>query len=96
MRAIDTVSVEIDDAELIALESKEAREDGFTGKIAIHPAQLAPINAAFTPDAAELEFARRIVAVFDANPAVGAFRLDGKMIDRPHLRAALRLLGREQ
>ncbi|MBN9427591.1 MAG: CoA ester lyase [Burkholderiales bacterium] len=96
VRAIDTVSVEIDDAELIALESKEAREDGFTGKIAIHPAQLAPINAAFTPDAAELEFARRIVAVFDANPAVGAFRLDGKMIDRPHLRAALRLLGREQ
>lgn len=96
VRAIDTVSVEIDDAELIALESKEAREDGFAGKIAIHPAQLAPINAAFTPDAAELDFARRIVAVFDANPDTGAFRLDGKMIDRPHLRAALRLLGREQ
>ncbi|MGD9941888.1 MAG: CoA ester lyase [Burkholderiaceae bacterium] len=96
VRAIDTVSVEIDAAEAIAQESTEAREDGFTGKMAIHPAQLAPINAAFTPDPAELDFARRIVAVFEANPDSGTFRLDGKMIDRPHLRAALRLLGREQ
>ena len=61
--------------------------------MSIHPKHLAAINAAFTPSAAELDFARRIVAVFDANPSTGAFRLDGKMIDRPHLRAARRLLG---
>lgn len=93
VRAIDTVCVDLDDDAIVASESVEARRDGFTGKMAIHPKHIGTINAAFTPSAAELDWARRIVAAFDADPAIGTFRLDGKMIDRPHLRAALRVLG---
>ena len=93
VRAIDTVCVDLDDDRVVAAESLEARRDGFTGKMAIHPRHIGAINAAFTPSAAELEWARRIVAAFEANPDLGTFRLEGKMIDRPHLRAARRVLG---
>ena len=93
VRAIDTVCVDLDDDAIVAAESVEARRDGFSGKMSIHPKHVAAIHAAFTPSAEEMDFARRIVAVFDANPNTGAFRLEGKMIDRPHLRAARRLLG---
>ena len=93
VRAIDTVCVDLDDLSIVAAESAEARRDGFVGKMAIHPKHVPAIHAAFTPSAEELDFARRIIAVFDANPNTGAFRLEGKMIDRPHLRAARRLLG---
>lgn len=93
VRAIDTVCVDLDNDAVVAEESREARRDGFVGKIAIHPKHIPFINAAFTPSAAELDFARRVVAAFEANPNTGAFRLDGKMIDRPHLRAARRVLG---
>lgn len=93
VRAIDTVCVDLDNDTVVAEESKEARRDGFVGKIAIHPKHIPFINAAFTPSAEELDFARRVLAAFEANPNTGAFRLDGKMIDRPHLRAAKRVLG---
>jgi citrate lyase subunit beta/citryl-CoA lyase len=93
VRAIDTVCIDLQDDAIVGVESAEARRDGFTGKMAIHPKHVAAINAAFTPSAAELDLARRIVAMFDANPGSGAFRMDGKMVDRPHLRAARRLLG---
>ena len=93
VRAIDTVCVDLENDAVVASESAEARRDGFVGKLAIHPKHIAAIHAAFTPTAAELDFARRIVAVFDASPNTGTFRLEGKMIDRPHLRAAKRLLG---
>jgi citrate lyase subunit beta/citryl-CoA lyase len=93
VRAIDTVCVDLDNDAVIAQESTEARRDGFVGKMAIHPKHVAPIHAAFTPSAAELDFAKRVVAAFEANPNVGTFRLEGKMIDRPHLRAARRMLG---
>lgn len=92
--AIDTVCVELDDPAVVADEAREARRDGFLGKAAIHPKHVDAINAAFTPSAAEIAWAERIVAEFERDPAAGAFRLDGKMIDRPHLRAARRLLGR--
>jgi citrate lyase subunit beta/citryl-CoA lyase len=94
VRAIDTVCVDLDDETVVATESADARRDGFVGKMAIHPKHVDAINAAFTPSDAEREWAARIVAAFEAQPGVGAFRLDGKMIDRPHLRAALRVLGR--
>jgi citrate lyase subunit beta/citryl-CoA lyase len=94
VRAIDTVCVDLDDDTVVATESADARRDGFVGKMAIHPKHVDAINAAFTPSDAEREWAERIVAAFEAQPGVGAFRLDGKMIDRPHLRAALRVLGR--
>ena len=56
------------------------------------PAQLAPINEAFTPSATQKEWASRVVAAFEANPAAGALNLDGQMIDVPHLRLANRIL----
>lgn len=93
VRAIDTVCVDLENDAVVAAESLEARRDGFTGKMAIHPKHIGAINAAFTPSAAEREWARKIVAAFDANPNLGTFRLEGKMIDRPHLRAARRVLG---
>jgi citrate lyase subunit beta/citryl-CoA lyase len=93
VRAIDTTCVDLENDGVVAQESLEARRDGFVGKMAIHPKHVAAINAAFTPTAEELDFAKRLVAVFDANPNTGAFRMDGKMIDRPHLRAARRTLG---
>ena len=95
VRVLDTVCVDLTDSALIDVESREARRDGFTGKMSIHPKHVAAINAAFTPTEQELEFSRRVVAAFEANPNVGAFRMDGMMIDRPHLRLARRLLGQE-
>jgi citrate lyase subunit beta/citryl-CoA lyase len=60
--------------------------------LAIHPAQIETINAAFVPTAAELQQAARIVELFEANPGAGTIGMDGKMIDRPHLKQAQRLL----
>ena len=60
--------------------------------LAIHPDQVPVINAAFTPSAAEVAHARAIVAAFESNPDAGALSLDGRMIDRPHLIQAQRLL----
>jgi citrate lyase subunit beta/citryl-CoA lyase len=93
---IDTVFVNFRDEAGLEKESREAARDGFTGKIAIHPAQVAPINAAFTPTADEIARAKRIVEVFEANPASGVASLDGEMLDRPHLVLAQRLLDRAQ
>lgn len=93
--AFDTVCAELDDLELLRTEAEEARRDGFVGKMAIHPKHIAVINTAFMPSEADLEWARRIVAAFEANPEAGTLRLEGKMIDRPHLRAARRTLGLE-
>lgn len=93
VHAIDTVCIDLDNDQVVADESAEARRDGFTGKMAIHPKHIDPINAAFTPSAEEVAWAKKIVEAFAANPNIGAFRLDGKMIDRPHLRAAKRVLG---
>jgi len=73
-----------------------ARRDGFTGMMAIHPIQVATINAGFTPTPAELAHARAIVDAFAAHPGAGALKLDGKMIDRPHLVQARRILDRAE
>ena len=60
--------------------------------MAIHPDQVPIINAAFTPGEAEIAYARRVVEAFAASPGAGALSLDGRMIDRPHLVQAQRLL----
>ena len=70
-----------------------ARRSGFTAKMAIHPAQIPTINRAFAVGEDELAWARKVVALFAENPNAGAIALDGKMIDRPHLTLARRLLG---
>jgi citrate lyase subunit beta/citryl-CoA lyase len=91
--AIDTVFTDFRNAEGLAQYATEARRDGFSGMLAIHPAQVETINAAFQPTAEEIDRARRIVALFDANPGAGTIGMDGQMIDRPHLVQAKRILG---
>jgi citrate lyase subunit beta/citryl-CoA lyase len=92
VQAIDTIHAAFADLDGIARSAARARRDGFTGKLAIHPDQVAPINAAFTPDAAEVEHARRVVEAFERNDGVGVVSLDGQMLDRPHLMLARRVL----
>lgn len=92
---IDTLHADFSDEAGLRLAAEAARADGFSGMLAIHPAQVAVINAAFTPSEAELAEARAIVAAFAANPDAGALQIEGRMIDRPHLRLAQRLLGIE-
>jgi citrate lyase subunit beta/citryl-CoA lyase len=94
--AIDTVYTEFRDAAGLARELDEARRDGFSGKLAIHPDQISAINAAFTPTAAERRHAERVVAAFAAAGNAGVASLDGQMIDRPHLLQAQRVLARSQ
>ncbi|WP_428312961.1 HpcH/HpaI aldolase/citrate lyase family protein [Hydrocarboniphaga sp.] len=91
VEAIDTVYVDFRDPEGLATSCRSARYDGFTGRIAIHPDQVPIINAAFTPSADELAFARRVVDAFASG--AGAVAIDGKMFDIPHLKAARRQLG---
>ncbi len=90
--ALDTVFTDFRDHDGLLRYAARARRDGFSGMLAIHPAQVEAINAAFLPSAAEIERAERIVALFAANPGVGTVGLDGRMIDRPHLVQAQRLL----
>jgi citrate lyase subunit beta / citryl-CoA lyase len=90
---IETVYPAFRDLEGLAAYAARARREGFTGMMAIHPDQVPVINDAFTPSAAEIEHARRVVEAFEANPGAGALSLDGKMIDRPHLIQAKRIVG---
>src|SRR3569623_2473007 len=90
--AIETVYPDFRDLEGLAAYAARGRRDGFTGMMAIHPSQIAVINAAFTPSDAEIAHARAVVAIFAANPGAGALSLDGKMVDAPHLKSAQRLL----
>ncbi len=92
--AIDTVYVDFRDSEGLRRECAEACRDGFTGKMAIHPAQVPIINAAFTPSADEIRRAQAIVDAFAANPGAGVVGIAGVMYDRPHLARAERLLAR--
>ncbi len=90
--AIDTVFTDFRDHDGLVSSANNAYRDGFGGMLAIHPAQVEPINAAFTPSAEEIERAHRIVTVFANNPGLGTVGMDGKMIDRPHLLQAQRIL----
>jgi citrate lyase subunit beta/citryl-CoA lyase len=92
VQAIDGVHVDFRDGPGLAREIDNARRDGFTAKLAIHPDQIDAINAAFTPTAVEIATARRIVALFAASPGAGVLSLDGQMIDRPHFIQAQRIL----
>ncbi|MBZ9760360.1 CoA ester lyase [Mesorhizobium sp. CA8] len=92
--AIDTVFPDFRDMAAFEAECREAERDGFTGKMAIHPAQVPVINAAFTPSAEAVARSRAIVDAFAAAGNPGVVGIDGKMYDRPHLRLAERLLAR--
>jgi len=94
VQAIDTIAADFRNMALLRRETEEARRDGFTGKMAIHPAQVPVINEVFTPTADAIARARAIIAAFDANPGKGAVAIDGVMYDRPHLERARQLLAR--
>lgn len=90
--AIDTVCTAIGDLEYVAEESRAARRDGFVAKMVIHPTHVDPVNAAFTPSAQEVAWAETIIRTFEENPGLGVVQIDGKMIDKPHERAARKIL----
>lgn len=92
--AIDTVFIDFRDVEAFRRECGEARRDGFAGKMAIHPAQVPIINAAFAPTPEAMREAQAILDAFAANPTAGVVSIDGVMVDRPHLARAKRLLAR--
>ena len=94
LAAIDTVFTNFRDDAGLAAECQAAARDGFAGKLAIHPAQVPIINAAFTPSAEALARASRVVAAFAAAGDAGVVGLDGEMLDQPHLKAAQNLLAR--
>ena len=91
---VDTLFIDFRDPDGLARDCAEASAEGFTGRIAIHPNQVAGINAAFSPSAEEVAHARRVLAAFAAEPDAGTVGLDGKMLDVPHLKQALRVVER--
>ncbi|MBT8097322.1 MAG: CoA ester lyase [Woeseia sp.] len=90
--AIDTVFTNFKDDAGLKRYATNARRDGFSGMLAIHPNQVEFINDAFAPTAAEIDRAKRIVQIFAKNPKAGTLAMEGEMIDRPHLLQARRLL----
>ncbi len=94
VQPVDGVFADFRDEAGLAAEARAAAREGFTGKLAIHPDQVAPINAAFTPSADDIAHAKAIVAAFEAEPSAGVLSVDGKMVDRPHLIQARGVLSR--
>jgi len=92
--AIETIHVNFRDPEVLRRDTELARRDGFSGRLAIHPAQVAVINEVFTPSPEQIAQAKTVVAAFAARPGAGAVGIDGKMYDRPHLLRAQALLAR--
>lgn len=90
--AVDTLFVDFRDPDGLRASCRAARAEGFSGRVAIHPAQVDIINESFSPSAEEVAFATRVVALFAANPDAGTLGLDGKMLDIPHLKQAHRTL----
>ena len=90
--AIDTVYPDFRDLNGLKAYAGRARRDGFSGQMIIHPSQVETINHAFTPDASEIAWAEKVAAAFAAKPDAGVIQLDGRMLDLPHLKLALRIL----
>ena len=96
VQPVDGVFADFRDEAGLVAEARAAASEGFAGKLAIHPAQVAPINAAFTPSADEIAHAAAIVEAFAAEPDAGVLSVAGKMVDRPHLIQARRVLARSR
>ena len=96
VQPIDTIWSDFGDEAGLIRDSRTARQRGFTGKLAIHPNQVATINAAFTPSDEELVWSRKVVDLFASNPGLGTVGLEGKMLDMPHLKQAQRILALAQ
>ena len=96
VQPVDGVFADFKNEKGLRAEAQAAASEGFTGKLAIHPAQVAVINAAFTPSKNEVRHAEEIVAAFEAHPDAGVLSINGRMVDRPHLLQARRVLERAQ
>ncbi|NRG18156.1 CoA ester lyase [Rhizobiales bacterium] len=94
VQPIDSVFTNFRDEEGLKQEASAALRDGFTAKMAIHPAQVPVINEVFTPGDGEIEKAQRIVKTFADAGNAGVIGLDGEMLDMPHLKRAEKLLAR--
>ena len=94
VQPVDGVFADFRDEAGLTAEARAAAREGFTGKLAIHPDQVAPINAAFTPSADDIALAEEIIAAFAADPSAGVLSIHGRMVDRPHLTQAEALLAR--
>ena len=90
--AIETVYPDMRDLDGLKAYAERGRRDGFTGMMAIHPSQVPIINEAFTPSMDEIAHARAVVQAFEENPQVGVVKLDGRMLDLPHLKSARAVL----
>jgi citrate lyase subunit beta/citryl-CoA lyase len=89
---VETLFADFKDEGGLRAASRTAYGEGFSGRLAIHPAQVAPINESFVPSQAEIDHAEHVVAAFDAQPGAGTVGLDGKMLDIPHLKQARAVL----
>jgi citrate lyase subunit beta / citryl-CoA lyase len=89
---IDTIHADFRDLVGLERDCRRSRRDGFLGRMAIHPDQVATINRCYAPSDSEIAHARRIVEAFAANPGAGTIGVDGKMVDIPHLKAAQKTL----
>ena len=94
VQPVDGVFADFGDEEGLRAEAEAARREGFTGKLAIHPAQVAVINTAFTPSAEDLAEAQAVIDAFASEPEAGTVAVNGRMVDRPHLEQAHRVLHR--
>jgi len=92
VHAVETLYANYKDSTGLAKSSVEARAEGFSGRLAIHPAQVKAINESFTPSKEEIAYANRVIAAFAEKPGAGTIGLDGKMLDIPHLKAAEKTL----
>jgi citrate lyase beta subunit len=94
LQAIDMVNIDLHDLDQLRRESEQGAQMGYAGKQIIHPDQIGPVQEAFTPDQAAIEYATRLVAAFERHQAegAGAFAFEGKMIDMPVVKAAERVL----
>jgi citrate lyase subunit beta/citryl-CoA lyase len=90
--AFDTVDTEFHDVAAVERRARASRRQGFVGKLAIHPAQVVPIHAAFSPTPEEAARAEQVIAAFAAAAGAGAVAFEGAMLDKPHLRQAERIL----
>jgi citrate lyase subunit beta/citryl-CoA lyase len=96
VQPVDGVFADFRDDAGLQAEAEAAAHEGFTGKLAIHPAQVAIINTAFTPSPDDIRHAEEIVAAFEEHPDAGVLSVGGKMVDRPHLVQARRVLERSR
>jgi citrate lyase subunit beta/citryl-CoA lyase len=94
VQAIETVYVDFRNTEGLRRDTEDARRDGFTGRLAIHPAQVPIINEVFTPKPAAIARAKAVIAAFAAAGGAGAVGFDGVMLDRPHLARAQQVIAR--